>query len=128
MLSFNYDTRLTKSHAGLGIRAGAGLLFDFYSFGYAVPVALNYLVGEGDHHLEAAAGVSLFHFKERNQDSWFDFAEDNFVTPFAWIGYRYQPVQKKFVFRAGFTQFTRSGMPVVLRFPVPGFSFGYSIR
>lgn len=127
-LSFNYDTRLTKSYTGLGIRAGVGILFDPYSVGFTVPVALNYLTGEGAHHLELSGGASFFHFKEKNQDGWFNFSEENFVAPFVWVGYRYQPVQNKFVFRAGFTQFTKSGMPLVLRLPVPSLSFGYSLQ
>lgn len=128
LLSFNYDTRFKKSYKGMGIRAGLGLLFDFYGAGYAVPVALNYLTGEGASHLELAGGLSYFHFKERNQDSWFNFPNESFVTPFVWVGYRYQPLQKKIVFRAGFTQFTKFGMPDVLQFPAPSLSFGYSLR
>ncbi|HEY0040925.1 MAG TPA: hypothetical protein VGB71_09695 [Flavisolibacter sp.] len=127
-VSLNYDTRFTKSGKGLGLRAGAGLLFDPYGVGFSIPVALNYLAGKRAHLLELAAGASFFHFEEKNQDGWFDFTEESFLAPFVWAGYRYQPDDKKFVFRAGFTQFIGVEMPVFMRLPVPSLSFGYSIK
>lgn len=127
-LSFNYDTRLTKSYNGLGIRAGAGLLFDFDNVGYTIPVALNYLWGDKAHFFELAAGASFHHFKITDQDSWFHFSKTNFLAPFGWIGYRYQPVERKFVFRAGVTHLIGERMPEYARFPYPSLSFGYSIK
>jgi hypothetical protein len=127
-LSFNYDARLTKSQKGLGIRAGAGLLFDQESAGFTLPVAMNYLIGDRSHFFEAAAGASFYSFRERNQDSWFNFQKTNFVAPFAWVGYRYQPPDMRFVFRGGFAHVFGVGMPRFLRPPVPSLSFGYSIR
>jgi hypothetical protein len=128
LLSFNYDTRLTKSYKGVGIRAGFGLIFDAYNLGYTIPVALNYLLGDKAHFFELAAGTSFHHFKINNQDSWFGFPKTNFLAPFAWIGYRYQPVERKFVFRAGFTHLFGERMPEYARLPYPALSFGYSIR
>lgn len=128
MLSFNYDTRLTKSNKGLGIRAGVGLLFDQEGFGFTLPVAANYLIGDHAHFFELAAGASFYSFKEQNQDSWFNFRETSFVAPFAWAGYRYQPPDMRFVFRGGFAHVFGVRMPGFLRPPVPSLSFGYSIR
>jgi hypothetical protein len=130
-LSFNYDTRLTKSSNGLGVRAGVGFLFDFYNAGYTVPAGLNYLVGKENNFLELGAGISFFHFKEKNQDSWFNFDKENFLTQFISVGYRYQPLHKNFTFRAGLCQFFNDhNLPTILGLPAlyPSLSFGYSIR
>jgi hypothetical protein len=127
-LSLNYDTRFRKATSGLGIRFGAGLIFDPYGAGFTLPLAFNYLAGRGPHFLELAGGASFFHFQQRNQDGWFGFEKENFLAPFAWAGYRYQPLHKKFVFRAGFNKFIGPDMPGYLQVPVPGLSFGYSIR
>jgi hypothetical protein len=127
-LSFNYDTRLTRSFKGFGIRAGFGLLFDADNVGYTIPVALNYLLGDNAHFFELAAGGSFHHFEIRNQDSWFHFPKTNFLAPFGWIGYRYQPVERKFVFRAGLTHLVGERMPEYARLPYPSLSFGYSLR
>lgn len=125
-LTLNYDTRLTKSNKGLGLRVGAGTLFDADGFGFTLPLTLNYLAGQKTHFFEVAAGASFFSFKQRNQDSWFDFEDENFVVPFVWAGYRYQPLHKKFFFRAGLGQPIGVRLPLVFR--LPGLSFGYSIR
>jgi hypothetical protein len=127
-LSFNYDIRFTKSNKGMGIRAGIGTLFDPYNVGVTIPVALNCLLGEKAHFFELAAGTSFYHFKEKNQDGWFNFSKPSFLAPFAWVGYRYQPVERKFVFRAGFTQFIGIRMSGYQRFPYPSLSFGYSLK
>jgi len=127
-LSFNYDARVTKSYKGLGVRAGVGLLFDQEGFGFTLPVAANYLIGDRTHFLGLAAGASFYSFKERNQDSWFNFRETDFVAPFGWVGYRYQPPDMRFVFRGGYGHVFVAGMPGFLRAPVPSLSFGYSIR
>lgn len=127
-LSFNYDKRLTKSFKGPGIRAGVGIIFNFNDVGFTVPVALNYLLGYKAHYLELAAGSSFYHIKETNQDAPFNFLKTSFLAPFGWFGYRYQPVERKFVFRAGFTKFIGVRMPKFLDLPHPSLSFGYSIK
>jgi len=91
MLTLNYDTRFTKSPKGFGLRVGAGIIFDITSTGFVLPVALNYVMGKKTHFLELAAGGSYFSFTEENQ-GWFYFPEDNFIVPFVWAGYRYQPL------------------------------------
>lgn len=130
-LSLNYDARLAKSDKGLGVRGGIGLVYDLYTFGFAIPVGLNYLAGEENHFFEGGAGVSFFHKKEKNQDSWIRFNKESFLTPYLTAGYRYQPVAKKFMFRAGLCLFLNNqGFPTLGGVPplYPGFSFGYSIR
>jgi hypothetical protein len=126
--SLNFDTRLTKSAKGWGLRIGIGSLNDQDGEGFGIPLSFNYLAGKRSHFLEMAAGAGLYHFDESNQSSLFDFPEENSVVPFVWFGYRYQPVEKRFFFRAGFNQFLRRGTGAIMNFPFPGLSFGYSFR
>jgi hypothetical protein len=127
-LSLNYDTRLTRSNKGLGLRVGVGTITDLNSFGLTVPFGLNYLAGEKSHFFEAALGATFFSFSEQNQDSWFSFTKLKFLAPYVWLGYRYQPADKRFFFRAGFNQFFAGGLKGFVAGPFPGLSFGYSIR
>jgi hypothetical protein len=127
-LSLNYDTRLTKSYKGWGLRIGLGTITDLNSVALTVPFGLNYLSGEKTHFFEMAVGATFFGFSEQNQDSWFSFRNLKFLAPNAWIGYRYQPMDKRFFFRGGFNQYFASGISGFLAYPFPGFSFGYSIH
>ncbi len=122
-LSFNYDSRFGKSHKGPGLRAGFGLMLDLSDIGFTVPIALNYLVGEKTHFFEAGAGATYFQIEQSGSDSWFQFGKDKFLAPFVSAGYRYQPLYKKFMFRAAVTQFLGIRTPGIFR--VPALSFGY---
>ena len=129
-ISANYDTRFLKSNKVLCFRAGVGTLFDFYNVGFTIPVGLNYLAGEKNHFFEIDAGASFFHFVEKNQDSWFSFKKENFITPYVWIGYRAQSAGKKLTFRAGLCQFfTDLNIDGIFNQSLyPSLSLGYSIR
>jgi hypothetical protein len=122
-LSFNYDTRFTKTHNGLGMRAGFGALLDLGDIGFTIPVALNYLHGEKTHFFEAGAGATYFQIEQSGSDSWFQFGKEKFLAPFVSAGYRYQPLYKRFMFRAAITRFF--GIRTYGVFSMPGFSFGY---
>ena len=126
--SFNYDTRFAKSRKGLGIRVGVGLLNDQDGEGFAMPVALNYLVGERSDFFEIGAGAGYYSFDEHSQSSFYDFPQDKSLIPFVWFGYRYQPANKQFLFRAGFNKFLVSGTGQIMNFPVPSLSFGYTFK
>jgi hypothetical protein len=82
-LSVNYDTRLTKSNKGWGIRFGFGAITDLNSVGFTVPFGLNYLAGERAHFFEMGVGATYFSFGERNQDSWFSFQNLKFLAPYS---------------------------------------------
>ena len=127
-LSINYDTRLTNSNKGWGLRVGAGTITDLNSFGFTLPFGLNYLAGAKSHFFETALGTTYFSFSTQNQDSWFSFRNLKFLAPYLWVGYRYQPNDKRFFFRGGFNQFFASGLSGFVAYPFPGFSFGYSFR
>jgi hypothetical protein len=128
-LSVNYDTRFSsRSNKGLGLRIGLGTITDLNSPGLTLPFGLNYVAGEKAHFFEAALGATFFSFTGQNQDSWFHFKKNNFLAPYYWVGYRYQPTDKRFFFRAGFNQFFASGLSGFVAEPFPGLSFGFSIR
>jgi hypothetical protein len=126
--SLNFDTRLAKSAKGWGLRIGVGSLNDQDGEGFSIPVAFNYLAGKRSHFFEMGIGAGFYHFTEHNESSFFDFPEENSVIPFVWLGYRFQPEEKRFFFRAGLNQFLQSGTGEFMNFPLPALSFGYSFR
>lgn len=130
-LSANYDARLLRSNKGLGFRVGVGTVFDSYTAGITIPVGINYLVGKEKNFLELGLGASYVHLPSVNQDQPFNFPKESFIAPYGWIGYRYQPIQKGFTFRAGVCPFFRDlNIPkVVLSENIfAGLSFGYSFQ
>lgn len=130
-LSANYDMRLSDSNKGLGFRVGVGTIFDVYTFGVTVPVGINYLIGMEKHFLELGAGVSYVYLPRVNQDQPFNFRKESFLASYVFAGYRYQPSQKKFTFRAGLCKlFNDINIPAVLGISnlLPSVSFGYSLR
>lgn len=126
-----YDTRISNSNKGLGARAGLGLVIDRHSARYVLPVGLNYLAGSRKNFLELGAGVMYVYFREASRDSWFNFTKENFLLPYGWIGYKYQPLQKGFTFRAGLCQYWQDlNLEPILGITnlYPSLSLGYSFQ
>lgn len=94
----------------------------------AVPVMVNYLAGEGNHRLELGAGPLLvFAPADLGAEEDGDALDLNDDAEFgavgtATFGYRYQPVNGGFLFRAGFTPLFSFGGGI----PWFGVSFGYA--
>ncbi len=115
--SLNFDTRFSAGESGLGGRIGIGGFSIDGSGVVTIPIGLNYLVGK-DHknYFELGAGVTpLFGSGDLS---------GNFSSTFGhlWIGYRLQPQEGGFTFRAGICPVFGNG------FFVPyygGLSFGY---
>lgn len=121
LLSVNIDKRLTKSNAGIGFRAGLGLIVaekrvlgqypDTESNGklkFTIPVAVNYLIGDPNQSsfLELALQGTYIP-KGTPVDLWssLEMEEERIVNRFmlsAFIGYRRNPVVKGIVFRIGY--------------------------
>jgi hypothetical protein len=123
--SLNYDARFsTRTHGGLGIRAGAGLAEGYVRvnpatgaegwYGSSIkiiyPVGVNYLlVKEGSPHaLEFGVNV-VFVPKETIFDTWGDQETKARQIPSITIGYRRQPVIKGFLWKIGFNPFLQDG-------------------
>ncbi len=130
MLSVQWDTRLSKSLPRAGLMAGAGLVADASGAGFTLPAGLYYLAGEKGHYLELGAGAAFYHFPKRNQDSWFNFEKENFLVPYASLGYRSEPAGKRRFFRAGLSySFSDLRLPKILsvRNLVPAVSVGWKL-
>ncbi|MDB5203558.1 MAG: hypothetical protein JWQ27_2967 [Ferruginibacter sp.] len=110
LASLNYDMRLQKKEDGLGFRVGVGgfTINENYGNGnersglLTIPVALNYLLSKDQrNYFEIGAGATYVHLSNKSQN----FDNEQFSTSFGHLhfGYRLQPVNGGFTFRAGIT-------------------------
>jgi hypothetical protein len=131
LASANYDMRLMKKNDGLGFRIGVGgfSINDGYSKTSVlfVPLGLNYLIGKDDkHYFELGAGATIVSLRDRDVDPYYqNTTNDKFNSTFGhlYFGYRVQPKNGGFLFKAGLTPVFGKG------FFVPywaGISFGYA--
>ena len=118
--SINYDTRFTSKEAVIGGRIG----FSGFSTGgnetiFFIPVGVNYLLGKDNrHYFEMGAGATLMTasqsiFIDNRSSSAFGFMQ---------FGYRMQPKNGGFTFRANITPIFGRGFFIPYYF---GISFGY---
>ncbi|MBS1756199.1 MAG: hypothetical protein JSU03_02855 [Bacteroidetes bacterium] len=132
LASINYDMRVMKKEDGLGFRAGVG--------GFAVkvedsnngsskvgiltiPLEINYLLGKDSrNYFEVGAGATIVSVSNKSSSNSDD--NSNFSSTFGhlYLGYRLQPKEGGFLFRAGITPIFGNGffMPYF-----GGVSFGY---
>ena len=121
LASINYDMRFKNKEDGFGFKVGVGGFSVNGTSALFIPVGLNYLLGKDErNYFEIGAGLTVVSIKD-------DFInEDNstFSSSFghAYFGYRLQPKNGGFLFRAGITPvFSKDGF-------IPywaGISFGY---
>jgi len=119
LFSINYERALTPR---VRVRAGAAawttesFWSDAETSFATFPLMLQFVQGGGAHRLEAGAGVLL-----GKQSREFDAGESSgFVSLAGLVGYRFEPPQRRFIFRAGFTPFYGFGDPSVA-YPDKGF-------
>ena len=127
LASLNFDTRFTNKSNGIGGRIGIGGFSvkdgDNKTSLLTIPVQINYLIGENTkNYFEVGAGGTYVSFKEKYATDKSTF-EESFGH--LWLGYRLQPLEKGFVFRAGICPiFNKNGF-------IPyyaGISFGYRFK
>jgi hypothetical protein len=132
LASANFDMRLQKKNDGLGFRAGIGALSVRSDFGSSsekitlttIPLELNYLLGKDQkNYFEMGIGATIISINDRSTGS-YGSSNDRFRSTFGhlYFGYRLQPKDGGFLFRAGLTPVFGNG------FFVPywaGVSFGY---
>jgi len=126
LYSVNYERALTP---WLRVRVGAAswTAESFWSDAErqirTFPVMLHVVPGRGAHRLDAAIGVLPGH-TGRDRDVG---ESGGFLSLIALVGYRYEPPQRRFIFRAGFTPFYGFGESSTA-YPDAGFlpSFGVS--
>jgi hypothetical protein len=118
LASINYDMRFGKKEDGLGFRAGFGGFSIEDASVLFVPLGVNYLLGkDGKNYFELGGGITAVSSND-------DLGDGAFTTSFGHLnfGYRLQPANGGFLFRAGIVPiFNKDGF-------VPyyaGISFGY---
>jgi len=116
--SFNFDTRFGPKEDGFGGRIGVGGFSIEGASAVFIPVGVNYLLGKDQkNYFELGGGVTPVIISDDGSDG-------NFTSTFGWFsfGYRSQPVNGGFTFRAFITPvFGEFGF-----FPYyGGVSFGY---
>jgi hypothetical protein len=124
LASVNYDMRLQKKEDGLGFRVGVGGFKVDGTGALFVPLGLTYLLGKDQkNYFELGAGITVVSITDSYNNNG-STSSDQFNTTFghAYFGYRLQPKNGGFLFRAGITPvFNSSGfLPYYA-----GISFGY---
>lgn len=107
LFSGNYDFRFARKRDGLGARIGFGFLSHDERRMISFPVQINYLIGKGSDFFEIGLGAS--YLKVNYQDvttmpnyrpKYFGFGPGSVLIGTTTFGYRYQPVDGNFSFRA----------------------------
>lgn len=119
LASINFDSRFSKSEAGIGGRIGVGgFSIDQESIVF-VPIGLNYILGKDNkNYFELGAGVTPIITNIENSNG------DNFTSTFGHVlfGYRMQPANGGFTFRAFISPVFGKGYFIPY---YGGVSFGY---
>lgn len=99
-ISANYDSRFTGKNSGLGGRIGIGVfVIDDRGF-ISVPAGLNFLLGKDNKNfLELGLGATYIVFLNAVEDG--GNSSVNGFFGHLWLGYRYQPADKRLMFRVG---------------------------
>lgn len=113
--SLNIDHLINRQ---LSVRVGISSIF---SSSFIAPIMFNYLAGQDTHFLELGIGALV------GRTYIFSETEGGGFTPTMTIGYRRQPPNGGFLFRASFTPFI---LPSEINFfePWGGISLGYTFR
>jgi hypothetical protein len=126
IFSANYDTRLSNQRDGLGLRLGAGFATGGGASLFSAPFQLNYLLGKHGKYFEIGAGATYINVNINSGNSSYEFGSYQFtgskVAGTMTFGYRYQPIDGGFSFRASFNPILIGNTFV----PYGGLSFGYA--
>lgn len=136
--SANYDARFSKRQDGLGGRVGLGYASDNDFSILSIPLQVNYLLGRKGKYLELGLGATFASYS--GEDS-FSFLGKNSIYTYnnssssrhrqstvlgtTTVGYRSQPVNGGFNFRASINPVFNSGGFNPFFF---GLSFGYTFK
>ncbi len=123
LASFNYDMRLQKKEDGLGFRVGLGGFKVDGTGALFIPLGLTYLLGKDQkNYFEFGAGVTIVSITDSYEDDYDSDGSFNTTFGHAYFGYRLQPKNGGFLFRAGITPIFNSDGFVPY---YAGISFGY---
>ncbi len=123
LLSANYDTRFGQRRDGIGGRAGLGYLSIDDNSILTVPLQVNYLLGKKGKFFEIGLGATIISTSGKGNEDFFSLDDATGAIGTMAFGYRYQPEDGGFNFRAAVTPiFNSTGfMPFF-----GGISFGYT--
>lgn len=136
IFGFNFDTRFNKKPDGMGGRVGIGYMAVSGARFLSLPVAVNYLMGRDSKYFEMGAGATLITLGERYD--YYSYTEMEYSAPTTTnrtkllgnisFGFRRQPVNGGFMFRAGVAPvFGLDDDKTFFFFPfLPYISFGYA--
>ncbi len=106
LYSGNYDTRFQDTPNGLGGRIGASFISIDDESLFTLPVMINYLLGREGKYFEIGLGATYLRNND-NGDIIFEETDDIIGTMV--FGYRSQPIDGGFMFRAGFAPIFSEG-------------------
>lgn len=121
LYSFNYDTRFQSTLNGLGGRVGVSFISIENNSVFTLPVMLNYLLGKEGRYFEMGLGATFISFDA--DDDGVLFVDDSGFFGTMVFGYRYQPTDGGFMFRAGASPLFGNGNFIPY---YPYLSFGYN--
>jgi len=123
--SFNYDQRFENRLDGLGFKVGASYFALGGTSAATFPFGLNYLLGKRGKYFELGLGATYLLASDRtntlargNDQTFADGITGNMI-----LGYRSEPVDGGFLFRASITPFFGNGIFWPL---FAGISVGYA--
>jgi hypothetical protein len=117
--SINYDGRFAKMENGFGVRVGVGGAGGSSGGYFALPMQVNYLLGNSGQYMELGAGAT---FLTAGLDLFDNSGSSSTFVGTATIGFRKQPFGKKgLTWRIAFTPFIAESTFV----PWGGASVGY---
>ncbi|MBK0378260.1 hypothetical protein [Mucilaginibacter segetis] len=138
LYSLNYDTRFNKRQDGLGGRVGISYYADSGDNLFTIPVVLNYLLGKNGKYFEVGIGATYYienhvstpffgdnyeYTTDTNGNYYYNRSNNSGVLGTLNFGYRYQPADGGFAFRAGVSPiFNTHGFAPYW----PYISFGYA--
>ena len=130
-VSANYDTRFSQQRGGLGGRIGLGFAPPVADYGVSliiVPVQVNYLLGKKSNFFEIGLGATFVTYSNSNAKALlFNKSISNHsILGTMTFGYRYQPINGGFNFRAGLNPVFYSS--TFEPFKYFGLSFGYTFK
>jgi len=123
LFSANYDTRFSNRRDGMGGRIGAGYISVDGNSLFTLPIQANYLLGKQGKYFEIGLGATFVSTDGNSRDEFLSFDDTSNVIGTMTFGYRYQPVNGGFNFRASINPVFNSSNFVPY---FAGISFGYT--
>jgi hypothetical protein len=100
LLSANYDTRFAQRRDGIGGRLGAGYLSLDNNSILTIPLQVNYLLGKKNKYFELGIGYTFINTNGNDNEDYFSLDDASGGLGTMTFGYRYQPEDGGFHFRA----------------------------